>query len=116
MTTFDQSPIQHKSTFERCRPGNVACPKCFGETELVLTNRDEQGWPLGPLKRVTCNFCDGEGEVSADKAATAPKLDPDGFRYPAEDETWYALPPKSETSLPNVGTWGTPTPKDKWGR
>lgn len=44
------------------------CPKCYGDTELILTNRDAEGWLIGAMRRMTCNYCDGAGTVEAARA------------------------------------------------
>lgn len=44
--------------------GKAICPKCGGDTEIDLTERDPNGWPVGPFKRMTCDHCEGEGEVT----------------------------------------------------
>jgi hypothetical protein len=56
-----------RRAFQPPAKGNVICPKCCGETEIDLTPRDPDGWPVGPFHRMTCDFCAGEGEVAEAK-------------------------------------------------
>jgi hypothetical protein len=44
------------------------CPKCYGDTELILTNRDNDGWLIGAMRRMTCDYCEGIGTVTAARA------------------------------------------------
>ncbi len=63
--------VQYSSQFDPISKGMAECPKCFGAVEIDMTMRDASGWPLGPPVRVTCDFCDGEGEVLPKRAKEA---------------------------------------------
>lgn len=56
--------------------GKEICPKCFGDTEIDLTPRDATGWPLGDPKRMTCDHCDGEGELEPGRTVELSEIPP----------------------------------------
>lgn len=95
MAMLDPEPRQFKSTFQPCKTGNVACPKCFGETSYCITPRNAEHWPLGKPQFRTCDFCGGEGEVSKARAAEAPNLTPE----PAKDG-WQDMPGVAKAIAP----------------
>lgn len=52
--------------------GFELCPKCAGDGEHEISRRTHDGWPIGPISRKTCDYCEGAGYVTPEKAASAP--------------------------------------------
>jgi ssDNA-binding Zn-finger/Zn-ribbon topoisomerase 1 len=47
-----------------CKPGFANCPKCGGWQVLDKTKRKADGWPLGELRYVECDHCQGAGQIA----------------------------------------------------
>jgi hypothetical protein len=72
--TIKRSSFEVNSQFQVVPKDMCECPKCFGLTEIDLTKRTDDGWPIGKgwPKRIVCDFCEGQGYVTPAKAAEAP--------------------------------------------
>lgn len=75
------------------------CPKCYGAIEIDMTPRDNDGWPLGPYIRLTCDWCDGEGEVVP---AMAKRPEPECC-----PSSW-EIEPEAPKPTPEAPGWGKP--------